>query len=283
MKYLIAGLLCMVAASGQPMPSAYSARGGPDGVTVRFGAPPPFGIPGRTGAPYSAVEVSESVQTLADGGTIRRTLPEVKIWRDSQGRMRTERPVFIGPAGMTPGGGPILVEILDPVGKAKYVLDESRKVAHRQEMAEWKGSAVSARGTTGAMIAPGGISVSGGIVSGTPAGAGQPARPETKTEQLGPQMIEGVMAEGTRQTMTWPVGAQGNDRPLVSVNESWFSRDLGLPVLSKTTDPRSGEHTRKLLRISRSEPEAGLFEAPPGWTVVDEKGEFTIEYPKTRQ
>lgn len=66
-------------------------------------------------------------------------------------------------------------------------------------------------------------------------------------EQLGSQMIEGVMAEGTRQTMTWPVGAQGNDRPLVSVNESWFSRDLGLPILSKTTDPRSGEHTRKLL------------------------------------
>jgi len=283
MKYALAGLLYLVSASGQMMQSSISASGGPNGWSVRFGASPPFGIAGKEGAPYSAVELVESVQTLADGGTIRRTMPEVKIWRDSQGRMRTERPVFMAPVGQGPKDPPVMIEILDPVSKSKYVLDEGRKVVHRQEMAEWKGGAVSARGNSGTVITPGGISVSGGFANNAPAGAGQPARPDIKTEQLPPQMIEGVMAEGKRQTMTWPVGSQGNDQPLVTVNESWFSQDLGLPVLTKTRDPRNGEHTRKLVKISRSEPEPGLFQPPAGWTVVEEAGEFTIQYPRSAQ
>ena len=279
MKYLAAWLLCLAAAYGQGSVTAVSASGGPEGATVRFGGAPPFGIPARTGAPYSAVEVTESVQTLGDGSTIRRKMPEVKMWRDSAGRMRTERPVLFGPMGQAQGDSPMMIEILDPVGRAKYVLDPYKKVAHKQELAEWKGGAVSARGASGTAVAPGGIVVSGGIVGATTA-AGQPPRPEVKTEQLGSQLIEGVMAEGTRQTMTWPVGSQGNDRPLVVVNESWMSRELGMPVSTRTSDPRSGEHTRKLTQVSQSEPDAGLFQPPPGWTVIEEKGDFSIQYPR---
>jgi len=48
-------------------------------------------------------------------------------------------------------------------------------------------------------------------------------------------------------------------------------------VLSKSTDPRSGEHVTRLTHIDRSEPDPALFQVPPGCTVVDETGAFTIK------
>jgi hypothetical protein len=48
--------------------------------------------------------------------------------------------------------------------------------------------------------------------------------------------------------------------------------------LSKSDDPRRGEHTRKLVNMNRTEPDASLFEVPPGYTVKDEKKEFSINW-----
>jgi hypothetical protein len=92
------------------------------------------------------------------------------------------------------------------------------------------------------------------------------------TESLGTQEIEGLTVEGRRTTVTVPIGAQGNDKPLVFVNETWFSPQLKVAVFSKDTDPRSGENTTKLTKINLSEPDAALFEIPPGYTIVDDNG-----------
>jgi hypothetical protein len=87
------------------------------------------------------------------------------------------------------------------------------------------------------------------------------------------------MAEGRRTTTTYPVGFQGNDRPIVSINETWMSTDLRLMVLSKTSDPRQGENTTKLINISRIEPDPLLFMPPLDYSVVDETGpQVTIHY-----
>lgn len=274
MRPLLVGLLLVPLAAAQfsQTMSSLSASGGPDGWTVRIGPPPPFGLLSRTGAPYSATESMESVQRLPDGGTIRRSMPEVKTWRDSAGRLRTERPVAMAPLrpGMPPS--PVLIEILDPVGRSRYVLDPEQRLAHRHELPEWK------QGSPG----PRPAAPPAGSFSTTPAAppsaTGAPARPEVKTKFLGQQTIEGVLVDGTQQTMTWAPGTMGNDTPLVSVNENWFSPELGLPVLTKTTDPRSGEHTRRLTNISRAEPSADLFQPPSGWTVVEERGDFTIRF-----
>ncbi len=102
-------------------------------------------------------------------------------------------------------------------------------------------------------------------------------------EDLGQQMIEGVVAQGHRMVQTWAAGSQGNDRPFQVVNESWFSPDIKETVLSKNMDPRSGENTTKLTHISRSEPSPDLFAPPPDYQVVDETGPFQIHWTATRQ
>jgi len=103
-------------------------------------------------------------------------------------------------------------------------------------------------------------------------------RPQMSDEKLGTQTIEGVLAEGTRHTTTWPVNSQGNDRPISAVSELWTSPELKVTILSKSNDPRSGESVQKLINISRAEPSASLFQPPPDYTVVDEEADFTIKW-----
>jgi hypothetical protein len=219
-----------------------------------------------TGAPYSGQKVTETVQTLADGTHIRHTTTPIKVYRDSFGRTREERSPFQGLADQAPNATerPTLVEILDPVGQFKYTLDVRGKVAHRQML-------------TTAANRP------------SPAPVSQAApmsdlkTPQRVKEQLKSQIVEGVLASGTRSTVTQPEGSVGNDRPFIVVQESWWSVELKVGVLNKTTDPRDGERTVKLTNISRSEPDPSLFQPPPDYTIVDEKGSFTIMWGKEQQ
>jgi hypothetical protein len=50
-----------------------------------------FSDPIVTGAPYSAEETGENVQTLTDGTHITQKQVTTKFYRDSEGRTRTER------------------------------------------------------------------------------------------------------------------------------------------------------------------------------------------------
>ena len=95
---------------------------------------------------------------------------------------------------------------------------------------------------------------------------------EVNQEQLGSQTIEGVVAEGTRVTFTIPAGKIGNERPIVTVNERWYSPELQTIVLSKNSDPRMGETTYRLTNIDRSEPDPSLFQVPADYKV--EEGGF---------
>jgi hypothetical protein len=49
---------------------------------------------------------------------------------------------------------------------------------------------------------------------------------------------------------------------------------LKIAVFTKDTDPCSGENTTILTKINLSEPDAALFETPPGHTIVDDKEGF---------
>ena len=103
--------------------------------------------------------------------------------------------------------------------------------------------------------------------------------PEVSAESLGSQVMEGVSAKGKKVTRSFPVGTMGNDRPLASITESWFSPDVRLYVLTKTSDPRTGESIMRLRNIERSEPDPALFRAPPDYQIVDDEhdhGEIKI-------
>jgi hypothetical protein len=279
--------------SATPSPKNFSG-------TAHFGPPPPFGIMPITGAPYSGEEVNETVQTLVDGTHITRTMPATKMYRDSLGRTRTERQMFRGPVGFGPNipDSPIIIEIIDPVAQAQYTLDTQNKVAHRQELAAasprpnsvGNTSRNEVGGSAPAMVIGGGGGGGGALgdrdqirteIRTAPFPTEQTAdvaRPQTTSEKLGTQTIEGVLAEGTRHTTTWPVGTQGNDRALTGTTETWMSPELKVIILSRRSDPRSGEQTQKLINISRSEPDPSLFQPPPDYTVVEEKTEFTIKF-----
>jgi hypothetical protein len=89
------------------------------------------------------------------------------------------------------------------------------------------------------------------------------------TEDLGQQMIDGVLATGTRTTIVIPTGAIGNDQPIQVLSEQWFSSELQVLVMTKHSDPRSGVTSYNLTNVVRAEQPHSLFEVPADYTLKD--------------
>ena len=90
-------------------------------------------------------------------------------------------------------------------------------------------------------------------------------------EPLGKQTIEGVNDDGMREVSTIEAGAIGNDRPIQISTESWYSADLQMNVMTKHSDPRTGDESFRLTNISRAEPAAYLFQLPAGYQINERK------------
>jgi hypothetical protein len=193
------------------------------------------------GSPFSAVEVTTTTQTLADGSRIVRTFQR-KVYRDSQGRERAEQEPTMAVLGEQVSVA--MVTIADPVAGVTYNLDPSKSVARRIPRVNFS-------------LANGTIALGAGRL-GTPV-----------KEQLPPDTIEGVYAQGTRTTTTIPAGQIGNEKDLNVVDETWYSPDLQLNVMTRHNDPRSGEMVYKLTNIVRAEPAGSLFQVPAGYTIMD--------------
>jgi hypothetical protein len=103
----------------------------------------------------------------------------------------------------------------------------------------------------------------------------QPAGPSANgsnslvRENLGTQTINGLELIGTRETQTISSALAGSGRPLVVVKEFWYSQRLGVNVLTKRVDPRSGTELFTVTDIRQSEPDARLFTMPADARVVD--------------
>jgi hypothetical protein len=231
-----------------------------------------FRGPAVTGAPYSAEQVSENVQTLADGTHITHK-STVKMYRDSEGRTRTER--FTAALGANTADGPEIIEISDPVAHLHYTLRTADKTAHKQTMASPESRQALHPVNSQAFALAGAFATPPPPAPSGPArGAADADGPKMTSERLGSDTMQGLLVEGTRHTTTWPAGStMGNDRPITQVNETWMSPDLKIVVLSKHTDPRNGEHTQKLINVSRAEPDPSLFQPPADYAVTEENGE----------
>ena len=77
-------------------------------------------------------------------------------------------------------------------------------------------------------------------------------------------------AEGTRSTVTIPAGVIGNELPIQSVSERWYSPELQTIVMTKRSDPRFGETVYRLTNIQRTEQPSSLFEVPADYTMRDD-------------
>lgn len=243
-----------------------------------------------TGAPFSGVRETEHTQTLADGTHISRKMLTQKVWRDADGRMRTERPMIMGPYAAE--DSPAVVEIVDPVAGYRYTLDTQGKVAHRVAIAQRPAAppppqnqaaagTIVRQGSMGGSVAPGNA-----VAAGQPAPGGgvigsfstMPRRIQSQHESLGTKTIDGLAVNGTRFTITIPAGDQGNDRPISTVTETWTSPELREMIESTSSDPRSGESITRLNNIDRNNPDPGLFQVPADYEIVDEQGPFTINF-----
>ena len=238
-KVLVAGLIVAGSLLAQP-------PGGPRGRgPMGFGGPGGPGGPGRgpgpvatvTGAPYSAVEVRTSQQVLAAGNVIQRQ-EQTNVYRDSQGRVRRET-TRTGSDGLTE----TRVSISDPVAGVVHELDVKNKTAFTRP-ARFPRQPPTA----------------------TPA---RPAQTETnvKRETLAAQSMHGTIASGSRVTHTIPAGTIGNSQAIETVRETWMADDLKVPLMTRTSDPRTGTSTMELTDINRSQPDPSLFQIPADYTV----------------
>jgi len=189
-----------------------------------------------TGAPYSAIQVTESQQALPDGNQIARQ-EQSKVYRDGQGRVRVEHTAKGAEASA-------VIAIFDPVAGFAHVLHPSTLTAvktpvHAHSEVQDGGATHSKRNQTS----------------------------DAQTEDLGTQMINGLAATGTRTTRTIPAGAIGNQQAIQIVREAWVSIELKIPVLIKSSDPRFGSTVMQLTNIVRAEPDATLFQVPANYAV----------------
>lgn len=201
-------------------------------------------------APYSAEAITETKQILADGTQIRQSR-SYKMYRDSQGRLRRE-----SESGTEDW-------IVDPVANVCWVLDVRNQVARTVPLALSVGEAgerafVKMQGARDQQL----VTLS--------------EKPESKElnvarQELGKQIIEGIVAEGKRITETIPIAAIGNDRPIEIVTEHWYSPELQLQVMSREYDPRTGETIFRLAGIRRDEPAPDLFQVPAGYRIISSK------------
>jgi hypothetical protein len=239
--------------AGAPPPDAMGQEGGPEGPLgprmeiLGFGEMHPGKV--VAGAPYSAVAITETRQTLADGNTISRKV-QANVFRDSQGRTRRETTLTgVGPLAAT-GASRTFVRIYDPVAGTAFVLHQDTKVAEKLR------------------VPPGGRKHSADLQGKFNARMqAEIANGSLKKEDLGVQTINGISAQGTRFTKTIPAGQEGNAKPIVITNERWYSPDLQMVIKTVRNDPLFGETTYTVTNIQKQEPAAALFAVPSDYTV----------------
>jgi hypothetical protein len=219
------------------------------------------------GQPFSADTVDETDKFLADGNHIHRET-HGKVFRDSQGRTRTETEIerFI------PGSDPLLhITIIDPVEGRFIVLDPQNKTAMvnffekhwaNPEPVTSKPAAKPGLSTSATASHAPGLSAVAGQTQG-----GQNSMNKRSVKELGTMAIEGFTATGVRFHNTTAAGAMGNDKPMMSTNERWYSSDLKMALLTISESPESGKHVHKLVNIQTGDPDPLLFQVPADFTL----------------
>jgi len=205
--------------------------------------PVEIGVSQRTGRPFTATEVTTLTQTLSEGTKITRTA-EDRIARDGNGRFYKEQHLPWTHDARNPV---YYVYIYDPMIKERIHLDPRRRLATQ----------VPAEQMYTRDYKP----------NEDPAIRASRKGETVKTEKLGNQDIAGLYCWGRRTTRIVPQGAFGNDQPIEIVDEFWYSDELGLDVVRRHSDPRSGEQVSELHEVQRSEPAPEMFKVPQGYTI----------------
>ena len=228
-------------------------------------------VPGK---PYKGEAVTTMTQNLSDGSTIQQTI-HAHIARDKAGRtVRIQELGKFGsltsaPAGEngTDGPPPTLTTIFDPVARLHIDFMSNSKVAHELSMTSPSpGNILTTKGGFG-LSANMPVAVRMGVAIPLMSVPAPPLQSDPTAEQLGSRTIAGVSVIGTRTKTVIPAGTIGNSNDITIVRETWFSPDLRMVMESTQTDPRFGQTTYSVSDLDQTDPDASLFEVPPGYTV----------------
>ena len=206
-------------------------------------------IPPVANAPFSLTLVTEWSRPLGNGGTF--TLANQRhIVRDGKGRIYQERWILV-PKGSKIESHMDVIQITDPMQHTWLNCGVQEKVCVLMPYTL----------ATGTVYKPA-IGITGPLPDGT--GFRQ-------HEELGLSNSNGVDTTGYRETTTFNPGVFGNDRPMVTTREFWYSAQLGINLISKVDDPQSGNQSFSVTELTTSEPDPRFFAVPEGYKVVDQR------------
>jgi hypothetical protein len=226
--------------------------------------------------PYTAEFKITQVQTLANGTTITRESTRVQAL-DSQGRS-----IFVNTSTQQYGDHAQVTSshVDDPVSGTRTDWNSQQKKVtivklppEDQRQGCWSSEAgrLTINYNTNRQRSAGNQGDSAGkIPSPPPAPAAVMRQPKPVLEDLGDATIQGVEAHGQRWTSTTPVGAIGNDQPIVHTTETWSAKGLHLVVRNLSDDPQQGKDDLELVKLDKGEPDPALFQFPDGYEVVSE-------------
>lgn len=260
-------LRCLMAAAVTVLTTAASAQSSEPACTVGVNYFVSSGVTSsRTPIPFTATVRKSFEQHLPDGGTIRGSAVMHQA-RDSSGRTMQE---MINGCRLDDNGvaqPDMSVSVYDPATRATLSWQLGPRSGHIAHLFRPPG------------LRPPPIRDNATPPVRTLKPPPQP-RPEFKREDLGDRTIAGVEAHGWRITRTIAPGQEGNDVPLLIVNEDWRSKDLNMTLLLINDDPRRGRNTVEVKELSLTEPDPSVFAPPEGYTIVESKPNSDVEAPE---
>jgi len=202
-------------------------------------------VPPIPGAPFSGQTI---VSFVPPNATTSAENPNVEfsgiVARDSSGRVRFESPRLLPKSGVLPPAAEFLVIDMSAHTRTRCYVETKSCVINATRRVSFPG--------------------------GEPA-ENLPAAADSQSKNLGADVMDSLLVNGTRTVTTISPGAVGNKDPIVITKEVWYSPDLQLEVSMIRNDPRVGTQTRNITSISRSEPDPQLFAIPAGFKVLDNR------------
>jgi hypothetical protein len=206
-------------------------------------------VPPKPNAPFTLTLDTEWTRPLGNGGAYT-LVNERHIARDSAGRVYEERWYLV------PKNGKVestmnYIQIADP---AQHTLYNCQVELKKCFLMDYTGL------TTTNYRPPVGVSAP------LPNGNGFHSH-----EELGKSSLFGFDTTGYRESTTINAGVFGNDQPMVTTREFWYSPQLAIDLISKIDSPSAGKQTFTVTVISAAEPDPQLFTLPTGFEVVDQR------------
>lgn len=205
--------------------------------------------------PYSVVWEIEATGRALDGSRIIQK-HQTRLFRDSAGRMRFE--TFPLTDLNRPQNTPETVSIFDPTARVMYTLTPSEHVAQSTSMPPSSPPDFSIPPPTNNLD-----DIDQYVL------ARRAPYSKTASEDLGTQMMEGLLVRGERTTWTLPAGSEGMNRPITEVDEVWTAPDLDLALISRHSDSGGDWTATHALSVNRFEPDPTLFKVPPDYIMQD--------------